>query len=83
MPLHDQIVDSGFLQFLGSAPEGPLFYPLKPGKSARVGATTVAGRVTEWLQSLKVIPEGVSPRSWLAPSIQNRRARAWNIRPSA
>jgi integrase len=61
VPLHDQIIDSGFLQFLGSAPQGPLFYPLKPGKSARVGATTVAGRVTEWLQSLKVIPEGVSP----------------------
>jgi integrase len=61
VPLHDQIIDSGFLQFLGSVREGPLFYPLKLGKNARVGSTTVAGRITEWLQSLKVIPEGVSP----------------------
>ncbi|OBQ75595.1 integrase [Mesorhizobium loti] len=59
VPLHLQLVEMGFADFVDAAQEGPLFHTnRKDGISA---ARTVAGRVSQWLQSLEVIPEGVSP----------------------
>ncbi|WP_236387261.1 tyrosine-type recombinase/integrase [Mesorhizobium muleiense] len=59
VPLHPQIVEMGFVEFVEAAPDGPLFHSSrKDGISA---ARTVAGRVSDWLQSLGVIPEGVQP----------------------
>lgn len=60
VPLHKQVIDLGFIEFVKAAPDGPLFHAAKPEKALQ-GARTVAGRVTEWLQSLGVIPEGVAP----------------------
>lgn len=61
VPLHPQLAELGFLDFLDAAPDGPLFFRQKAGKAARTAATTVAGRISQWLQSLKVIPAGVAP----------------------
>lgn len=61
VPLHPQILDLGFLDFVASSENGPLFYPEKVGKDAVTGARTVAGRVSQWLQTLHVVPEKVSP----------------------
>ncbi|WP_196815293.1 hypothetical protein [Mesorhizobium sp. L2C084A000] len=59
VPLHLQLVEMGFMTFVDAAPEGPLFHTNRTdGISA---ARTVAGRVSQWLQSLDLIPEGVSP----------------------
>ncbi|TJW51943.1 MAG: integrase [Mesorhizobium sp.] len=59
VPLHRQIVEMGFMDFVEAAQDGPLFHSnQKDGISA---ARTVAGRVSEWLQSLGVIPQGVQP----------------------
>jgi len=60
VPLHRQLVELGFLDFVRSAPDGALFHTAKPGGELQ-GARTTAGRVSQWLQSLDVIPEGVSP----------------------
>jgi integrase len=60
VPLHQQVIDLGFLDFVKGAPDGPLFHAAKADKALQ-GARTTAGRVTEWLQSLGVIPEGVPP----------------------
>ena len=61
MPLHPQVLELGFLDFVDASPEGPLFYPARQDKDAIVGARTVAGRVSQWLQKLEVVPTGVSP----------------------
>lgn len=59
VPVHSQIVELGFMTFVQGAPEGPLFYA---GPEISVtAARTVAGRVSQWLQSLDIIPAGVSP----------------------
>ncbi len=61
VPLHKQIVELGFLEFVNAAPDGPLFYPKTNRRPTARPAQTVAGRVSEWLQNAGVIPEGVSP----------------------
>lgn len=61
VPLHPQLTELGFVDFLESAPDGPLFFQTKAGKKPTGAATTLAGRISEWLQSLGVIPEGVAP----------------------
>ncbi|MGQ3344372.1 hypothetical protein [Bosea sp. (in: a-proteobacteria)] len=61
VPLHPQVLELGFLDFVNASPEGPLFYPDRQDKDAIVGARTVAGRVSQWLQKLEVVPTGVSP----------------------
>jgi integrase len=61
VPLHTQIIDLGFLDFLDAAPDGPLFHATTDPKKLKAAARTVAGRVSEWLQEIKVIPEGLQP----------------------
>lgn len=51
----------GSIEFVTNAPASPLFFRSRPGKQPPVAARTVAGRVSQWLQSLDVVPEGVSP----------------------
>lgn len=61
VPLHNQIIEVGFLEFVAAAPDGPLFYPPMAGKRVADPAQTVSGRISNWLQRSKVVPEGVSP----------------------
>lgn len=61
VPLHPQILELGFLDFVKASADAPLFYPARQGKDAVAGARTVAGRVSQWLQTLEVVPDGVSP----------------------
>jgi integrase len=60
VPLHQQLIDLGFLDFVKTAPDGPLFHLAKPERALQ-GARTTAGRLSQWLQSQGVIPVGVSP----------------------
>jgi len=61
VPLHAQIIELGFLDFLGAAPDGPLFHTTTDPKKLKTAARTVAGRVSQWLQEIEVIPEGLQP----------------------
>jgi integrase len=61
VPLHPQLIEMGFMDFVDAAPAGPLFYPNRKGAKPTSAARTVAGRISEWLQKLEVVPEGVSP----------------------
>lgn len=61
VPLHQQLIDLGFMDFVNDAADGPLFYPVSKKKDGTLPARTVAGRVSQWLQAAKVVPEGVSP----------------------
>ncbi|TGR10831.1 integrase [Mesorhizobium sp. M4B.F.Ca.ET.190.01.1.1] len=59
VPLHQQIIDQGFLDFVKAAKAGPLFHdlPTKPYEGARRNAN----RLSAWLAEKEVIPEGVQP----------------------
>ncbi|WP_214476076.1 tyrosine-type recombinase/integrase [Mesorhizobium sp. dw_380] len=61
VPLHQQLIDLGFMEFVNAAADGPLFYPASKRKEGTLPAQTVAGRISQWLQAKNVIPEGVSP----------------------
>jgi integrase len=61
VPLHPQLIDLGFLDFVETSPDGPLFYPANKARDSIKAARTVAGRVGQWLQAKNVIPAGVSP----------------------
>lgn len=61
VPLHPQLVELGLLDFVRESSDGPLFYPSRRGTKPRQAAKTVAGRISMWLQSLNVVPEGVAP----------------------
>jgi integrase len=61
VPLHRQIIEQGFLDFVDKSPSGPLFYPEFKGTRKAVPAQTVSGRISNWLNTQGVIPAGVSP----------------------
>jgi len=60
VPLHPQAIAEGFMDFVDQSKSGPLFHSSKPEK-ALSGARAVAGRVSQWLQTLGVIPDGMQP----------------------
>ncbi len=61
VPLHKQIVELGFLDFVKASPSGPLFYPSMAGERTADPAQTVSGRISNWLQKEGVVPDEVSP----------------------
>jgi integrase len=61
VPLHVQIIELGFLDFLDAAPDGPLFHTTTDPKRLKGAARTISGRISEWLQKIKVIPTGMQP----------------------
>lgn len=61
VPLHQQIIEEGFLEFVTASKPGPLFYPSFRGPRKADPAQTVSGRISNWLKASGVVPEGVSP----------------------
>jgi integrase len=61
VPLHSQLIELGFLDFLAAAPEGPLFYRDSKSRNPVKAARAIAGRISEWLQDADLIPDGVQP----------------------
>jgi integrase len=61
VPLHKQIVEKGFLKFVAASPDGPLFYPPMNGTRTVDPAKTVSGRISNWLQKEKLVPDQVQP----------------------
>lgn len=60
VPLHQQLIDIGFLKFVAQSPDGPLFHSADADPK-KLPAQAVSARVGKWLQSEKLIPEGVQP----------------------
>ncbi|MDQ6436609.1 hypothetical protein RB623_21375 [Mesorhizobium sp. LHD-90] len=61
VPIHQQLIDMGFLDFVDASPTGPLFYRAAKGRDSVKASQMVAGRISKWLQALGVVPEGVQP----------------------
>ncbi len=60
VPLHQQLEEIGFLEFVEQSVEGPLFHPPNPDPK-KFPAQAVAARVGKWLRAENLIPEGVQP----------------------
>jgi len=62
IPVHRQLIELGLREFVLASPNGALFFDAGASKGGKDNpATTVAGRVTQWLQAIDVIPEGLQP----------------------
>jgi len=61
VPLHDQIIAEGFLDFVKDTAIGPLFLNTTNGAPPRTAVDTAQGRLRNWLSSHDLIPVGVQP----------------------
>jgi integrase len=61
VPLHHQVIALGFMSFLMAAKQGPLFHRAKLQSQFIAHSQTTAGRLTEWLHSLDLVPSEVQP----------------------
>lgn len=61
VPLHDHIVEEGFLDFVRKSGSGPLFYRSRPRRGKTSPAETVAGRLGKWVRALGLIPDEIQP----------------------
>ncbi|KQU34147.1 integrase [Methylobacterium sp. Leaf94] len=64
VPLHDHLVEQGFLDFVRSKGSGPLFYSVERQRGASAANPTyvkVGGKLAEWVRALGVDDENVQP----------------------
>lgn len=85
VPLHDHLVEQGFIEFVQAAKDGPLFYdakiaaaqktvdPLKPPRPPYVQTRQKLG---DWVRKLGVSDEGVGPNHGWRHTFKRRAARA-------
>ena len=61
VPLHRQIVDEGFIEFVKAANDGPLFHNATDPEKYKRAAQVVSNKISDWVRNAKLCPEGVQP----------------------
>jgi len=61
VPLHRQVVDLGFMDFVRLAGDGPLFHRGTNPETFLAKARATSGRLSAWLQDCGAIPQKVQP----------------------
>jgi integrase len=63
VPIHQQVIDLGFLDFIASSSDGPLFNRSQSAdlKAQRKSANRVGTDICEWLQASNLVPSGLMP----------------------
>ncbi len=61
VPLHHQVVALGFIAFVDNAGDGPLFHGATSQERYLASARGTAGKLSAWLNDLKLVPLGVAP----------------------
>jgi integrase len=68
VPLHEHIIEQGFLDFVRSRRDGPLFYnprndatPDDPTKPKRARSVTLVNRLATWVRALGVTDKEIQP----------------------
>ncbi|WP_156429254.1 DUF6538 domain-containing protein [Paracoccus aminovorans] len=61
VPLHKQVISMGFADFVRTARAGPLFHGGKTPARFLASARGTSGRISQWLQDLDLVPDGVQP----------------------
>jgi integrase len=84
VPLHEHIIEQGFIEFVMAKGDGPLFYntksPLKatasdPTKPVRPRSVTTRSRLAEWVREIGVTDDGVSSGHSWRHTFKRRAAR--------
>ena len=84
VPLHDHVIEQGFIEFVKAKRSGPLFYdqpakrrinddPLKPVRPAWVKARE---KLAEWVRTIGVKDPNISPNHGWRHTFKRRAARA-------
>lgn len=62
VPIHPQLIEIGFLDFVDTAPDGPLFFdPASKRRSAEHPAVQLSKALSRWIRDTGVGAEGVHP----------------------
>lgn len=61
VPLHRQIVELGFIDYMNAADPGPLFHNATGPEKFATAASSVSDEISKWLRRSKIAPEGVQP----------------------
>lgn len=61
VPLHPQIIELGFVDFVKASTDGPLFYDARSGEVSLKKARMVGGAISSWLKTEKLVPDGLQP----------------------
>ncbi|WP_345822594.1 DUF6538 domain-containing protein [Methylobacterium fujisawaense] len=64
VPLHDHLIEQGFLDFARAKGPGPLFYrvnPKRPASAANPPYVKVGGKLAEWVRAIGVINPSLQP----------------------
>jgi integrase len=61
IPLHRQIIELGFFDFVKAAKSGPLFHNGTDPNNYAAKARRISNQVGEWLRDSEITPEGVQP----------------------
>ena len=61
VPLHRQIIELGFLNYLENASDGPIFHNATDPEKFSDYAKKMANRIGDWLQENKLVPDNVQP----------------------
>lgn len=61
VPLHWQIIDEGFAEFVENAPPGPLFHNATDREKVNRAVVNAFNKMSEWLRVSKLTPKGLQP----------------------
>lgn len=61
VPLHQHLIELGFLDFVKASGAGPLFYRVNPDRKSEMPWRTVSGRLSDWIRDLKIVDARVPP----------------------
>ena len=61
VPLHRQIIDEGFVEFIEDTSQGPLFHNGTDPKAYKQKSEQAAGQLRDWLRERELTPAGLQP----------------------
>ena len=61
VPLHPQVIELGFIDFVKAASPGPLFHAGKDPEKYTTAASSVSDEVAKWLRRSGLTPKGIQP----------------------
>ncbi|WP_176445299.1 DUF6538 domain-containing protein, partial [Maliponia aquimaris] len=61
VPLHHQVIEKGFVDFVRAAADGPLFHNESDPKKYWRAVKIVGNKLSDWLRKSELTPEGLQP----------------------
>lgn len=61
VPLHKQIIEEGFADFVAKADDGPIFHNADSPEKFQRAAVIVSNKLSDWLRKSGLRPEGLQP----------------------